>query len=76
VVEAAADSQGEAAAEASEDSGTSSDDLDSLLAGLGGSDDAPADDTSAGEEASTASADSGDTAEMDPELAALLKSLE
>jgi hypothetical protein len=48
------------------------------LSGLGSSDDAPAEDTPASEDApaDTAGADSGESTEMDPELAALLKSLE
>ncbi len=73
---AAADAD-EAADDATEspsaDSSESS--LDDLLAGLGGDDDASEPSTS-DESAGEAPADAGAEAEMDPELAALLKSLE
>ncbi|HSN32199.1 MAG TPA: type VI secretion system contractile sheath large subunit [Ideonella sp.] len=71
----AADDGAEEGTGADDDAGGGdSGDLDALLAGMGG-DDAGAADASASEEAPAEETASGD-AEMDPELAALLKSLE
>jgi type VI secretion system protein ImpC len=67
-------------APAGESTDTDSSDLDALLAGMGGddsasSDVAPSDGDSSGD-VSLSSDESSDDSEMDPELAALLKSLE
>jgi type VI secretion system protein ImpC len=58
-----------------DDSSSSDSSLDDLLASLGG-DDAPAEEASSEESSSSDDAAASDDSEMDPELAALLKSLE
>ena len=68
---ATADTGDEAAEDSSDAAGGGDDDLQAMLANLGGDSDSSAD---AGDGGDAASSDAGD-AEMDPELAALLKDL-